>query len=512
MNSDITERGPLTFTDGPVALAVGSEPTVTRWEIVGHPYSERVPMAAIQAALQAAGAGEDAVSESVASLFVDDSANAAGGVEKQPDDPETRALLLESAALIWQLRIQDIAAVNQPLHQEAVNHLGRLDIAGEPLLNELLAQRRKEPATDDQEFAELKGVVDALRKNIVFGAAGLAAAEPATVPELAQQATAADGWVPKVGLLVAAEECLSADLLARARVSRAAGQLDAAELAVAMQLVLDNRREDLALVRGLEELSQQLAKFATGRFDQLRQRTALKRLAQIEAVITPFMTMRRGSGTGEIMDTATGDLKGSGEQAAVEFDEQALAAALGERFERAVPVARERVAELKRRYSGAGNDQLAAALRRRFHDEAAGKVIEETEQEHDLLDLVALYAMSLAILREVPVGDPARRKVYARTVSAMVKALGVSKTVQESPMLKAALRFAQRQLMEFLFIQLGTHRSGLGKVGVDQKGFKSMRSKIWGARVDPEIIDLAGNALHGGMVRLLAAGINQTMR
>lgn len=455
MTSAMATPGPLVYSDGPVLLAIGSEDAITTWEILGHAFAERIPLNELTTGLSRLKIAGSLPDTAVASLFVNDAAPGPGlsGSGQEAHNPAERSLVVEACAVYWRLRMQDIGDAGQGMRQSAVDTLGRFSFSGQPLLNELHARRRGEPAADAAEIGELREVVDSLRDRVAFGAAGLAAAAPDTLPELLKKALAPDGWAWQIALLVAAEEVLATDILAQVRSPEHHNATESRDVVTDLLVgMLKNRREDLRLVAGLTELQQQLEEYDPSLLQKLRHQATIKRLIQVTQLYTPFLNMRRGSGSEDVAAEAPVT---TGEKSPVKFNEEALAAAYGEHFEKMLAPAIENIGELKNAYPRDGIKGLEDRLHRKFLDQASGQVIDDDSAAVDLMDFVALHAMSLAILREVPVDNPEKRRKQAANLARAVKGTELTQRLVDSPAFAEALRIAETRLISFLLSYLG---------------------------------------------------------
>ncbi|QGU07034.1 hypothetical protein COCCU_05440 [Corynebacterium occultum] len=504
--------GPLTFSDGPVLLAIGPEYAITTWEILGHAFAERIPLSEIRTGLARLNIGGGVPENAVASLFVNDTTSHPGlaGQGQAAHNPAERALIVEACASYWEMRMQDIADAAPGMNQAAVDKLGRFSFSGEPLLNELHALRRREPSTSDEEIEQLRGVVASLRNKVAFGAAGVAAANPETLPELMKVALQPEGWAQQIALLVAAEEVIAGNILAKVRSPEFRSATETRDaITELLVLMLDNRREDLRLVEGLKELQQELEEYDPSFLGKLKHQGTLKRLIQVTQLYTPFMNMRRGSGSEDIEAEAPDD---SGEELIGEFDEEALAAAYGEHFEKMLTPAIENIGELKTAYPHDDDKGIEARLHRKFLDQASGQVIDMDTQAMDLMDVVALYAMSLAILREVPVDNREKRRKQARNLLHVVKTAEVAQGLVNNPLVDRGLLMAWTTLMVFLSKQVDKRGLPVAKIGVMAPLISKWIKTNFVDNLPGAPQEAALRFLHGSPLKLLAFAIQRSIR
>ncbi|MGP6173505.1 hypothetical protein [Corynebacterium sp. A21] len=504
MTTELSVPGPRYFSEGPVHLAIGREDDVTTWEIIGHPFAERIPLGELEASLSHLNFEFNNLAETVVSLSVNDSASRS---KKSAElDPAVSNLIAEASAVFWKLRMQDISDATDGLHLPAVNELGRFNFSGEPLLNELHARRRRESSTEESEISQLGEVVKSLREKISFGAAGLTAAEPDALPEISKKALQADGWAHQIALLVAAEECLAIDTLAKVRASRGLGTESDSEF---LAFMLGNRHLDLQLASSLEDLHLRLEAYDPNLLEKLKNTRTLHRLNEILELSSAFKEMRRGSASDDI----PAEVPEESEATIVEdFNEEALAAVFGERFEKMLKYAIERVAELREKYPHDGISGTETRLRRLFQSEASGQVIDREIPSADLLDLTALYAMSLAVLREIPVDDPQKRKKQAKKLSMAVKTTELANNAVTPEMVAKIVHITHLQLEFFLtklVINPATPWGNAASFVVPV--FTGVLRRIARDNSPAAIAQVAITSLHGSMLRLLAFAVHKSM-
>lgn len=513
MTSHITAPGLLVLSDGPVTLAIGSEAEVTHWEFLGHLSAERLAVGELEAGLRRLGAHRVAPEEGVASVHIDDAANMGTAEETSPANTAVPGLLLEALAVTWRARMQDISDASGMLNQAAVTDLGRLSISGEPLLNELLALRRTEGSGSADEIRELAALIQRLRDRIRFGVAGLHAAGPADESELLKKALGRDGWAYRVHLLVAAEECLAADLLAEVReLSLTENAALEQDLTDRLKLILDHRREDLRLAEVLGALLQKLVEREKPVAEKLRHPATSRRIRHIVELAGPFTSMRVGTGVGP---DGPGEVDGEAAPVAAapaDLDYDQLAGIFGEKFEDMLPAARQRVEEWKRTYPDQPLKSSENRFHRRFLDEASGRVLDEETANFDLFDHAALYAMSLAVLREVPVSDVEKRNAQAARLTRMIKMADRANTLVTDEAFDRALRTAQRYVADAIVALVVAQQANLNRVGVNRTAVKKIRRVIWWAGESTRVNEFVVGTVQGGALRVLAGAVSQAIR
>ena len=516
MTSHITAPGLLVLSHGPVTLAIGSEAEVTHWEFLGHLSAERLAVGELEAGLRRLGAHRVAPEEGVASVHIDDAANMGAAEETGPVNTAVPGLLLEALAVTWRARMQDISDASGTLNQAAVNDLGRLSISGEPLLNELLALRRTEGSGSEDEIRELAALIQRLRDRIRFGVAGLHAAGPADESELLKKALGRDGWAYRVHLLVAAEECLAADLLAEVReLSLTENAALEQDLTDRLKLILDHRREDLRLGEVLGALLQKLVEREKPVAEKLRHPATSRRIRHIVELAGPFTSMRVGTGVGPDGPDGPGEVDGEAAPVAAapaDLDYDQLAGIFGEKFEDMLPAARQRVEEWKRTYPDQPLKSSENRFHRRFLDEASGRVLDEETANFDLFDHAALYAMSLAVLREVPVSDVEKRNAQAARLTRMIKMADQANTLVTDEAFDRTLRTVQRYVADAIVALVVAQQANLNRVGVNRTAVKKIRRVIWWAGESTRVNEFVVGTVQGGALRVLAGAVSQAIR
>lgn len=477
MNSTLIERGPQFFTDGPVTVAIGRATAITHWEMLGHMTAERLPVDSIAHGLGLLDLAGEFSGDAVVSVFIDE-AEPVLFSEELPEIPARRTLIAEAMAAVWLTRIQDIADASAPLYQDAVEGLGRLDISGKPYLNELLAQRRRVPVTDDREEVDtLKALVHELRQGVVFGAAGFMAADTEELKATTQKALAADGWMHKLSLLVAAEECLAGVILAQIRRGAAAPE---DVLTADCNFILANRAEDIALATQLASVVERL------RDPQLRQANLVKKIISKSTIkmldgavhtIRPFVELRKknedtfptlelmpgeGGAAASVPDTAEIPVEATEEvfdaELIEEFDAGELAEAFGELFGKMLPAAQTYAEKLLHAHPRDSGEELESRAQRRFMDLASRRTVDTEHGYLELDEAVALYAMTLAVLREVPVDKAAKRQRQAKQLGLAISGYGKLQELPGNKLILNGINAAQRTITAALLKNLGTPR------------------------------------------------------
>lgn len=477
MNSTLIERGPQFFTDGPVTVAIGRATAITHWEMLGHMTAERLPVDSIAHGLGLLDLAGEFPGDAVVSVFIDE-AEPVLFSEELPEIPARRILIAEAMAAVWLTRIQDIADASAPLYQDAVEGLGRLDISGKPYLNELLAQRRRVPVTDDREEVDtLKALVHELRQGVVFGAAGFMAADTEELKATTQKALAADGWMHKLSLLVAAEECLAGVILAQIRRGAAAPE---DVLTADCNFILANRAEDIALATQLASVVERL------RDPQLRQANLVKKIISKSTIkmldgavhtIRPFVELRKknedtfptlelmpgeGGAAASVPDTAEIPVEATEEvfdaELIEEFDAGELAEAFGELFGKMLPAAQAYAEKLLHAHPRDSGEELESRAQRRFMDLASRRTVDTEHGYLELDEAVALYAMTLAVLREVPVDKAAKRQRQAKQLGLAISGYGKLQELPGNKLILNGINAAQRTITAALLKNLGTPR------------------------------------------------------
>lgn len=477
MNSTLIERGPQFFTDGPVTVAIGRATAITHWEMLGHMTAERLPVDSVTHGLGLLDLAGEFSGDAVVSVFIDE-AEPVLFSEELPEIPARRTLIAEAMAAVWLTRIQDIADASAPLYQDAVEGLGRLDISGKPYLNELLAQRRRVPVTDDREEVDtLKALVHELKQGVVFGAAGFMAADTEELKATTQKALAADGWMHKLSLLVAAEECLAGVILAQIRRGAAAPE---DVLTADCNFILANRAEDIALATQLASVVERL------RDPQLRQANLVKKIISKSTIkmldgavhtIRPFVELRKknedtfptlelmpgeGGAAASVPDTAEIPVEATEEvfdaELIEEFDAGELAEAFGELFGKMLPAAQTYAEKLLHAHPRDSGEELESRAQRRFMDLASRRTVDTEHGYLELDEAVALYAMTLAVLREVPVDKAAKRQRQAKQLGLAISGYGKLQELPGNKLILNGINAAQRTITAALLKNLGTPR------------------------------------------------------
>ena len=511
MEANLIERGPQLFTDGPVTLAIGRDTAITQWEILGHMTADRVSPDSIARGIQLVEA--ELPAEAVGSLFIDERAGAED-FAAAPEIPARRFLIAETMAAVWRSRIQDIADASAPLYQDAVNNLGRLDISGQRLLNELLAQRRREPSAEAGEVEVLTTLVHELRQSVVFGAAGFMAADPADLKATTQQALAPDGWIHKLSLLIAAQECLAGVILTHIRttpVSPAAAE----ELTRTCTFMLVNRAADRDLAEQLSETVQRLQDpqwRATNVVKKIISRATHRMLDGAVHSIGTFVKLRQGSeNTFPTLELTPGTPAGSNEildaELVPEFEPEELATILGDLFEKMLPDATAYVEKLVRDHPKDTLQQRENRARRRFSDLASGRTVDTNHGYLELDEAVALHAMTLAVLREVPVDNPAKRNRQAKQLGLAITGFSKLQDIPGNKVVQRGISMAQASLYTVIF----------SKVGVGKRfprlAFALGMLERFAPTVDEKFIaEKMLFVVNGGAVRIIEMMVNRAIR
>lgn len=462
MEANLIERGPQLFTDGPVTVAIGRDTAITQWEIPSHMTADRVSLDSVARGVQLVEA--DLPGQAVGSVFVDERAGAED-FAAAPEIPARRFLIAEAMASVWRSRIQDIADSSAPLKSDAVKDLGRLDIPGEPYLNELLAQRRREPRAEAGEVEVLRDLVYNLRQSVIFGAAGFMATDPADSKDTTQQALAPDGWIHKLSLLIAAQECLAGVILTQIRTTPVS-PATAEELTQTCTFMLENRAADRNLAEQLSETVQRLQDpewRATNVVKKIISRSTHRMLDEAVHIIGPFVKLRQGSeDTFPTLELTPGASAGDNEvldaELVDEFEPEELATILGDLFEKMLPDATVYVEKLARDYPNDTLQQRENRARRRFNDLASGRTVDTTHGYLALDEAVALHAMTLAVLREVPVDNPAKRSRQAKQLELAITGFSRLQDIPANKVVQRGISMAQEYLYAVIF-----NKSGVGK-------------------------------------------------
>lgn len=525
MNSTLIERGPQFFTDGPVTVAIGGETAITHWEMLGHMTADRLPVDSVAHGLRLLDLTGEFSGAAVVSVFVgEEPLLFDAGL---PEIPARRILIAEAMASVWRTRIQDIADASAPLYQDAVEELGRLDISGKPHLNELLAQRRRVPVADDaSEMDTLKALVHELRQAVVFGAAGFMTAEPDELKATTQKSLAPDGWMHKLSLLVAAEECLATVLLARIRRSAAAAD---GVLAEDCNFILANRAEDIALAIQLGSVVDSL------RDPQLRQANPVKKIISRSTIkmldgavhtIRPFAELRKKNQdtfpTLELIPGKSGAAASDGEEAGVpvdageevvdaelieEFDAGELADAFGELFGQMLPAAQNYAEKLLHDHPRDSKEELESRAQRRFIDLAARKTVDTEHGYLELEESVALYAMTLAVLREVPVDKPAKRQRQAKQLGLAISGYGKLQELPGNKLILNGINAAQRTITAALLKNLGTPRR-FPKLALIANLIENLAPTLNDELVANKVLLV----VNGGVLKIISAMVEKAIR
>lgn len=526
-NATLSERGPQFFTDGPITVAIGGEAAITRWEILGHMTAGRLSVDSVAHGLTLLGLRDDFADDAVVSVFVDDAEDPLVFANVAPEIPARRVLIAEAMAAVWNNRIQDIADASAPLYQEAVEDLGRLEIPGSPYLNELLAQRRRTAITDRTEVEALNQLIHELRQAVVFGAAGFLAADPAELKDTTRKALAPDGWIHRVSLLVAAEECLAGALLAGIR-STGDPEAVAGGLAADCTFMLGNRAADLDLCEVLADVVTVLEDPAlrpSHRVTRMVTRSTQRMLEGAVHIIQPFVNLR-GPGSDrdgwlppELMPgERSRDPRNSAAAAADEgqifdaelvedFRPEELATAFGELFEEMLPDAEAYVKKLRNDYPDDSASQRKNRAERRFMDLATGKTADTNLGYLELDEAVALHAMTLALLREVPVDNPGKRERQARQLQLAISGYGKLQEFPDNQLIQRGISMAQTSLYAVAFQRLGQDRR-FPKLAV----LMAMLERFAPTVNERLIAERALHVINGGAVRILAMMVDKAIR
>ncbi|BAC18021.1 hypothetical protein HMPREF0290_1252 [Corynebacterium efficiens YS-314] len=523
-NATLSERGPQFFTDGPITVAIGGEAAITRWEILGHMTAGRLSVDSVAHGLTLLGLNGDFADDAVVSVFIDDAEDPLVFAHIEPEIPARRVLIAEAMAAVWNNRIQDIADTSAPLYQDAVEDLGRLEIPGSPHLNELLAQRRRSTTTDRVEIEALSHLVHELRQAVVFGAAGFLAADPAELKDTTRKALAPDGWIHRLSLLVAAEECLAGALLAGIRTTDDPEAM-AAGLAADCTFMLGNRAADLELCGVLSEVVDVLEDPAlrpSHRVIRMVARPTQRMLDGAVHIIQPFVNLR-GPGRGRdgwLPSELTAGERG-GDAAARAADEgqildaelvedfrpEELATAFGELFEEMLPEAEAYVKKLRNDHPDDSVDQRKNRAERRFMDLAARKTADTNLGYLELDEAVALHAMTLALLREVPVDDTGKRERQARQLQLAISGYGRLQEFPDNQLIQRGISMAQSSLYAVAFHRLSRDRR-FPRLAV----VMAMLEKFAPTVNERFIAERALEVINGGALRILAMMVDKAIR
>lgn len=519
MNATLVERGPQFFTEGPVTLAIGADPSITQWENLGHMTAERLSLDSLAHGLQLLELDGEFPDTAVASVFVDDATTAdpADFPTEIPEIPAKRFLIAEAMASVWRARIQDISDASPSLYQDAVEDLGRLDIPGHPYLNELLAQRRRVPHADHVEVEKLAELVQELRQAIVFGAAGFTAADPRTLEEATKKALAANGWIHKISLLTAAEECLAAVLLTRIRATLATPET-ALALADDCNRMLVNRVEDFQLAQLLQEALAALDNPALREVNvvqKLWKKSTLRMFDGAVHIIRPFAELRRTNEESiapRELTAGTGAAAGAGDRVfdaelVDEVNPEELATAFGELFGKMLPEAETYVDKLLKEHPVDTPQQREERARRRFLDLASAKTVDTTHGYLGLDEAVALYAMILAVLREVPVDNANKRARQAKQLKLVITGYGTLQDIPDNKMVQQGIAIAQRAIYNAIFRKVGPTGRFPRIAGVI-----NLAEKFAPTFDDKQLAEKVLHVVNGGVLKVIATMVGRAIR
>ena len=139
-------------------------------------------------------------------------------------------------------------------------------------------------------------------------------------------------------------------------------------------------------------------------------------------------------------------------------------------------------------------------------------MLDEETANFDLFDHAALYAMSLAVLREVPVSDVEKRNAQAARLTRMIKMADRANTLVTDEAFDRALRTAQRYVADAIVALVVAQQANLNRVGVNRTAVKKIRRVIWWAGESTRVNEFVVGTVQGGALRVLAGAVSQAIR
>ena len=433
------------------------------------------------------------------------------------DEDVRRLLVSEGAVAAWRQRLADAADGLEQLTAGDAEALGRLGIAGRPLLTELRAERRRSMNTETA-AAPAGDVVDAIERLIVelraairFGAAGMLEQTGNPLELAAHAVRDHGGWVDRIRLLLAAEEVWAIEWLAQLR-----GGSPNVDSVLAAYAEHRTETEDLASL--LDEVVGQLPDVPEHLATRIVKRRSLRDADALHAVAEAFssvVTATERPAAHASWDEAARALTAL-DRAATAIDDggpsqsaEEAAALLGELFARQLPAARALVEDLRRQHPADGDERVVRTVKRqavhRIARAARGDVADETVAE-----VVAELAMAIALLRKLEPRTSADFAALGESILARAdKIAGLH--AQAGTALPGAFasfaRFAkevQPYVAEFVFHKLGGFKPG--QAGVRRDAYKFARSRVWRARHDPRVAETAGRGAADALLKAVDAG------
>ncbi|WP_080796170.1 hypothetical protein [Corynebacterium pacaense] len=517
MTTEISREEFKLFTTGPVTLAIGTSTGVSMWAITSHSDTEQLSRQAIGTGLSRLARVVQIPSDDAVSLYIEPStspskAQAFDGSAGETEASRAQALLVAQAlAESWRSAMQDISEQLGDLPQDSVKDLGRLDIVGRPFLNELVARRRRATDADIEELRKVEEVTESLRKQVEFGVAGFIEDVPQDLSGKVNEATDVGGWATNLTLLVAAQECLSTDVLAEAIGMAESESIDVRRAMDYSAMMMDQRRENVLLAATLREAMDALENWRPdGIAEKLNARSLSKKIEAIRRAAVPFIVRFSPDllSPSEYMVSAGAGFSADREAETIDVD--ALASALGDGFTRALPEAKRRVDELRSTYPRDNAESLAVRLFRHFVDSANVNGEGSSGFEGDLINAVAEYAMALAIVRDVPVGDPDKRKGQARRLANEVKGVVLINEFKDNPLMQKALVQVQSIVVQWVVTVVAKKKMGAKGLLIFPLS-KLIRALL--KDFDDEIfINTAASAVSKSILKLLALAVDREFR
>lgn len=447
-----------------------------------------------------------------------------------------KGILAEAAFAARRQRLADAADSLDPLTSSDAARIGRFDVPGSPLLNELRAERRRalwspSPAAADVGYgrvaAAVRDVVADLRASVYFGLTGFLETADDQLEEAVRSACDQGGWGDRLRFLIAAEETLAIDLL----------------LSVGQQLERRNADENSATVferflfdfgeqrEGTEKLAS-LLEDAVGRLPAVPQNPArrlIRRKALGEAdllhsvaeayvaVVTPLQDVTSAATWDEAAqeitawdNVTTALVEGPDEEPGFAPPSINDAARLfGQLFEEQLPAAKALVDDITRAHPGADVEEKIQAIKRQSIRKLSAQSLTE-DSSQAIQREVALLTMAIALLRGI---EPRSEREF-QELGGLILA-NAAKIADRQARLEAAfplvaarlemlLRRGQVHAAEYVFHELS--RLKPSRPGAARDMFKSLRSQVWRARYDKAVAEAAFSGVSGLLQNVISAG------
>lgn len=447
-----------------------------------------------------------------------------------------KGIVAEAALAAWRQRLSDAADRLEPLTHADAEILGRLAIPGSPLITELRAERRRAaialtPAAclSDVPQTVVDGVLTELRAAVRFGAAGLTDTPNSHLLESIELACGKDGWVTRLSLLLAAEEVAAVELL-----SASSGEILGAGSVNAGPDLLDQillrywaeRRHSEELSSMLDDVVRRLPTDPKNPATRLLRRRAIDNVRKLRRAVTAYSSITHSQAPTAAMPASwvattislleleapsprnSADPDGESDHESTYSVDEA-AALLGALFAKQLPAARALVEGIKSQHPDVGAEEHVQNAKRNAVDKLTAAARKDDIYQ-SIPEVVAELAMAIALLRGLEPHTEADFKELGSRL--LARADRIAKLQYQAgkavPMADVGFNLAaqllQRLIAEYAFHRLGDVKPS--RTGAARDAYKTVRSKTWRARRDPNIAAAAAGGAAEALQRAIDAG------